>query len=31
MCSWNGELVFAVWADVQTSSGGSRQTAAGET
>jgi hypothetical protein len=31
MCSWDGELVFAVWADVQTSAGGSHQTATGET
>jgi hypothetical protein len=31
MCSWGGELVFAVWADARTSAGGSQQTAAGET
>src|SRR5262249_8672884 len=30
MCSWNGELVFAVWANTQTSAGGSQQTATGE-
>ena len=31
MCSWDGELVFAVWADVRTSGGGSEQTPTGET
>jgi hypothetical protein len=31
MCSWDGELVFAVWADVQTSAGGSQQTPTEET
>ena len=31
MCSWDGELVFAVWADARTSAGGSKQTATGET
>jgi hypothetical protein len=30
MCSWNGELVFVVWADTGTSAGGSQQTATGE-
>src|SRR5262245_512959 len=30
MCSWDGELVFAVWADARTSAGGSQQTPTGE-
>jgi hypothetical protein len=30
MCSWDGELVFAVWADVRASAGGSQQTATGQ-
>src|SRR4051794_34814997 len=29
-CSWNNELVFAVWSDSRTSAGGSAQTATGE-
>ena len=31
MCSWGGELVFAVWADARTSAGSCQQTTAGET
>jgi hypothetical protein len=29
MCSWDDELVFAVWADARTSAGGSQETTAG--
>src|SRR5262249_36163121 len=29
-CSWDGELVFAVWTDARTSAGGSEQTTTGE-
>jgi hypothetical protein len=30
LCSYDGELVFAVWADARTSAGGSQQTTTGQ-